>query len=168
MKQATYYVEIRLKETLFDAFGADIKNSIHELGITGIREVKVVELYRLDGAVTKQLASRIARELLLDPVSQKMKLALNVGCTPGWTAVVVWYKKGVTDPVAFTAQKGIIDLGIKSDISVSCGRKYEFKGTARTEEIDYIARTILANVLIQDYAILPSHKRAGRQGNPHG
>jgi len=155
-KDNVFLVEIGLKDNLSDAFGRDVMHSAHELGIPGIRSVRVTEVYRLTGDVTRDLARRIAEGLLFDPVSQRMKVRDRVPGVQGKTTIVVWYKKGVTDPVALTAQKGIRDLGIRKDISVSCGKKYECGGVLKKQDAETLARTVLANTLIQDFSILTS------------
>ncbi|HOK80514.1 MAG TPA: phosphoribosylformylglycinamidine synthase subunit PurS [bacterium] len=150
-----YIVEIGLKKGLFDAFGNEVKHSIEELGINGIDSVDVYDVYMVYGDVNFSLVRRIAKELLLDPVAQTMKVyRADKNQKSSNISVEVWYKKGVTDPVAMTAIKGIRDLGIKNDIKINCGKKYEFHTSMIDRTlIELICTKVLANTLIQDYII---------------
>ncbi|MCX7706339.1 MAG: phosphoribosylformylglycinamidine synthase subunit PurS [bacterium] len=153
--QKAYYVQIGLKKEFFDAFGQDVLNSIGELGMKGIEKVYVYDVYRVYGEVTLALVKKIAKELFLDPVAHEMSVyELKNEKKSGLPSIEVWYKPGVTDPVALTALKGISDLGISGDIRVSCGKKYEFKGDLITKVmLENIAKKILSNTLIQDFII---------------
>ncbi|MGB9643104.1 MAG: phosphoribosylformylglycinamidine synthase subunit PurS [Candidatus Ratteibacteria bacterium] len=150
-----YIVEIGLKKGLFDAFGNEIGQSIKELGIDNIESVNVYDVYMVYGDVNFSLVRRIAKDLLLDPVAQTMKIYRSgEKQKSSCISVEVWYKRGVTDPVAMTALKGIRDLGIKNDVRINCGKKYEFH-TSRPDRklIEMVCTKILANILIQDYII---------------
>ncbi|HPO51883.1 MAG TPA: phosphoribosylformylglycinamidine synthase subunit PurS [bacterium] len=150
-----YVVEIGLRKGLFDAFGNEVAHSIRELGINGIDRVDVYDVYRVYGDVNFSLVRRIAKDLLLDPVAQTMKIyRCGEKQKSSCISVEVWYKQGVTDPVAMTAIKGIKDLGIKNEVKINCGKKYEFHGSKLNRElIEMICTKILANTLIQDYII---------------
>lgn len=155
-RNKTYYVEIRLKKDFFDAFGQDVLNSIAELGIEGIDRVYVYDVYKIYGDVIFTLVRKISRELLLDPVAYEMKIYTDSKekIKSRTSSIEVWYKQGVTDPVALTAIKGMIDLGISSDIRINCGKKYEFFGSGITKsKLETIATKILVNTLIQDFII---------------
>ncbi len=151
-----FYIEIRLKKTLFDAFGNDIKKSINEMGIMDISNVHVAEIYLLQGFFSKKDVEKIAKNLFLDSVTQtlktyiKLKPVINIHKK---TVVEVWYKKEVTDPVSLTALKGIRDMGFNRDISVKCGKKYELEGNLTKNQIEIICKKLLANTLIQEYTI---------------
>jgi len=150
-----YIIRIGLKRNLFDAFGSEVLQSIRELGITGIDRVYVYDVYKVYGDVDISLVRKIGKELLLDPVSQVMKIYRfydDEKCEN--PCVEVWYLPGVTDPVALTATKGIKDLGIRNQLGISCGKRYEFIGGKLNRKIlETISTRILANTLIHSYTI---------------
>ncbi len=154
-KQKIYLVQIGLKKGFFDAFGQDIVHSIQELGIQKIEKVYVYDVYRVYGDVNLSLVKKISQFLFLDPVAHEMKIfEYDRISKSAFPYVEVWYKPGVTDPVALTAMKGIKDLGINCDVSISCGKKYEFSGSGIGKKLlETIATKVLANTLIQNYVI---------------
>lgn len=150
-----YIIEIGLRKNLFDAFGCEVLHSIRELGIGGIDRVYVYDVYKVYGGIDIFLVRKIGKELLLDPVSQVMKIhRFNSGNKCKNPCVEVWYLPGVTDPVALTAIKGIRDLGIKNQLNISCGKRYEFIGSKLNRKIlETISTKILTNSLIHVYTI---------------
>lgn len=154
IKNSAFYVEISLKKKFFDAFGNDIKNSINEIGIINVNSVRFSEVYFLQGDVSKTDVEKIAKELFLDPITQNLRIYSGPSGGKNKTVAEIWYKEGVTDPVSFTALKGIKDLGFDKKISVKCGKRYEIKGRLTKEQIETICKKILANTLIQEYRIL--------------
>lgn len=148
-----FYIEINLKKNLFDAFGNDIKNSITGLGIAGVDNVHVSEIYLLEGDISKNEVEKLAKNLFLDNITQTMKIYSKPVKTHDKTIVEVWYKKEVTDPVSLTALKGIRDIGINKDIYVRCGKKYKIEGKLIDDDIEIICKKLLANTLVQEYFI---------------
>jgi len=69
-------VEIVDKEGIFDPAGEEIKKGIADLGIDGVEEVHLSQVYWLEGSLSKQEAERVAVELLADRVSQEYRLSL--------------------------------------------------------------------------------------------
>lgn len=151
----TYIIEIGLRKNLFDAFGWEVLHSIRELGIEGIDRVYVYDVYKVYGDIDILLVRKIGKELLLDSVSQVMKIhRFTRGKMCKNPCVEVWYLPGVTDPVALTAAKGIRDLGIKNQMNISCGKMYEFIGAKLNRKIlEIISTKILTNSLIHTYTI---------------
>jgi phosphoribosylformylglycinamidine (FGAM) synthase PurS component len=148
-----YFVEIRLRKSLFDPAGEETKRIIEEFGFTTVSQVEVSHYYAISGDITRPLVERIAKELLLDPVSQQMKVSQQNREEKGVITVDVWYKPEVTDPTVFTVLKGIRDLGISVDLSVACGKKYRIYGTLQLNEIDTLCRKVLVNTLIQNFTV---------------
>ncbi|GEM_PF-363296 len=152
---SAYIIEITLKKNLFDAFGNEILHSIRELGIDGIEKVYVYDVYKVYGDVDISTVRKIGRELLLDSVSQTMKVYRfdsKKKCKN--PCVEVWYLPGVSDPVALTAMKGIRDLGIKNQLNINCGKRYEFIGKKLNRKtLETISTKILANTLIHQFII---------------
>lgn len=153
LKMDTFLVEIFYKEGLFDAMAYEIKKSIQELGIGSIKDVRIKNLYRIEGEIDDALLRRICREILIDRVSQDFKIYKKSRGEKGKWTVEVWFKKGVTDTVAETTEKAIRDIGIKNSLKISTGKKYILEGDLRREDVENISVKILANTLIHDYSI---------------
>ena len=61
-------------------------------------------------------------------------------------------KSGITDPVAESVMTTIADMGVKAD-NVRTSRKYVLLGEITQDQIDPIAKKILADDCIEDYVI---------------
>jgi len=66
----------------------------------------------------------------------------------------VFFKKGVTDAVGDTVIIAVRDAGIKSDVSVSTGKRYYLKGGIMDKDLETICAKVLVNPLVQDYSIV--------------
>ena len=67
-----YSIEVCLKAGQPDPRGAGIARGIHDLGIHKKDiSVAVSDFYWLDGSLTPKELERIARELLVDPITQE-------------------------------------------------------------------------------------------------
>ena len=64
-------VEVRLKSHLPDARGIGLTRDIHDLGITTVSNIRVVDIYWLDVDLTPDVLDLVCRQLLADPVTQE-------------------------------------------------------------------------------------------------
>ena len=64
-------VEVWLKSHLPDPRGISLVWDIHDLGITTVSNVRVVDIYWLDADLTPDKLELISRSLLADPVTQE-------------------------------------------------------------------------------------------------
>ena len=158
VETATYWqVIISPRSDDLDARGRELLGDIHRLGLTHVGRVRASTIYFLAGALDGALVARIAAELLVDPVTQ------SYTCGPGLTtrgesgpAVEVHYLPGVMDPVALSARGAIGDLLADVDRSgqarideVRTARRFVIDGAADVNELDRIARWVLANECIE-------------------
>lgn len=157
-----YIVEISQKRGLFDALAHEVLKSIREAGIPGVQEVCVAQLYRFRGRVHRDQVRRIAEEILLDRIAQVYSIEAGKRSPGDCFIADVWYKEGVTDTVADTARRAVKDLGIRGDVRISTGFRYRVRGTLDPGAMDLVCRRILANTLVQDYAVaLPASRASG-------
>ena len=63
-------VEVRLKPHLPDTRGLGLARDIHDLGITTVSDVRVVDIYWLDAFLPPDKLELICHRLLADPVTQ--------------------------------------------------------------------------------------------------
>jgi len=64
-------IEVRLKPHLPDARGLGLVREIHDLGITTVSNVRVLDIYWLDADLSPDRLDLICRSLLADPVTQE-------------------------------------------------------------------------------------------------
>ncbi len=148
-------LEVRAK-TQNQAASRHFLDNLRHLGLGGVKTVQPAQLYRLFGHLSPSERERIARDLLCDPIMEQWQLA--DGPTPTDVkshplTVDVWFKPGVTDVVGDSVRKGIDDLGIKSVCAVRTGSRFRFWGLVSQEAAERMARTYLANPLVQEFSI---------------
>ncbi len=148
-----FIVEIFYKSNIFDAFGHQIEKSIEEIGIKSIDKVKVSDLYSFDGDISLREVKEIAENVLVDKVSQKYSTGKEFLKKRNVWIVEVWFKKGVTDPVAETTKKAIYDYGLKKEVNVSTGKRYYIYGNFNKNQVKKICERLLVNSLIHNYKI---------------
>ncbi|MBI4283209.1 MAG: phosphoribosylformylglycinamidine synthase subunit PurS, partial [Chloroflexi bacterium] len=66
-----YRVEVSLKSRLPDARGSGLVRDIHDLGITTVSGVRVVDIYWLDADLTSDELDLLCRSLVADPITQE-------------------------------------------------------------------------------------------------
>lgn len=145
-------IEVGYKPTATDAMGEGIKKDIEDLGISGVDDVKTIDMYMIDGDVSESDVESICENLLTDRVTQVYAYegSLVEHDAGAWVAEVT-YKHGVTDTVGDSAIKGIKDMGINTAESARTGKKYVIKGSLSQDDIEAICKRLLANDVIQNY-----------------
>jgi phosphoribosylformylglycinamidine synthase subunit PurSL len=146
-----YSIEVCLKKGQPDPRGEGIARGIHDLGIHKKDiSVSVSDLYWLDGSLTPKELERVARELLVDPITQ------DYNCSPVQSDdsdtlhnITVTYNPGVTDPVEETVMVALSDLGITTIRAAKTAQHYKISGTLERSELDTIKARLLVNPIIQ-------------------
>lgn len=142
-------VEVYIKEHLPDARGLGLVQDIRDLGISGISDARVNDIFRLEGEISPAELELICRNLLCDPVTQEYRIGVSEKPGEGFFSVEVAYNPGVADPVEETAMKAIGDLGIKGIRAIKTARRYLLKGRLEEGQLDIIAARLLINPIIQ-------------------
>ncbi|MDP2731398.1 MAG: phosphoribosylformylglycinamidine synthase subunit PurL [Dehalococcoidales bacterium] len=172
-------IEVRLKSHLPDARGLGLVRDIHDLGITTVSQVRVVDIYWLDADLTTEELDIICRQLLADPVTQDYRyLTPSVDVrgrvkglrpfTPNSSpspyqgegdrggevskelhSVEVAYNAGVADPVEGTVMKAVRDLGISGVRAVKTAKGYLLHGHLDEKSQEVINSRLLVNPIIQ-------------------
>ncbi|MFH1775956.1 MAG: phosphoribosylformylglycinamidine synthase subunit PurL [Candidatus Omnitrophota bacterium] len=156
-------IEVRNKQDVVDAVGRHLMKSIYDLGIKSVSEVKMVQVYLIEGDVDENQIYLICEEILRDKVIQDYRV---VDCNiephplpeePVYKVLEIAYNRGVMDPWEESIQKGIKDLGVRGAGSIKTGRKYLIKGKITAKQLNFIAEKLLYNKVIQhivkDYSI---------------
>lgn len=158
MKNKEYHIEVSNRGNVFDPMGESARHDMVDLGIKGVKSVKVSQLYRITADSSQQEIDLLCGKLLSDPVTQRY-LAVAAGrktVPKGKYVVEVWPKPGVTDAVGESVMKAGKDMGIRGLLNINTGLRYYISGTAEltAEKIDTICGRLLANPVIQTYTIL--------------
>ena len=146
-------VEVRLKSHLHDARGLSLVKDIHDLGITTVSRVRVVDIYWLDADLSPERLELVCQALLADPVTQEYQHepSLSIERESGTIqySVEVTYKPGVTDPVEETVMKAVRDLGIGDVRAVKTAKRYLIAGHLDENQLESISSKLLVNPIIQ-------------------
>ncbi len=127
----------------------------HALGLTRIHQLERADLYFVEGILSPTDRERIA-ELLSDPISQ----------TSNWRSVerdgIISFnghvietalRPGVTDPVAEQIVRCARVLGISGVERAATGQRFILHGEISEQDLHNLARRVLANTVIQRYAL---------------
>ncbi|MBU4376940.1 MAG: phosphoribosylformylglycinamidine synthase subunit PurL [Candidatus Omnitrophica bacterium] len=144
-----WVIEVLNKQGIFDAVGHDVKKGIQDLGVKGVRDVSFSQIYRIYGKIDSKAAEKIARELLIDKISEECRINASPEKGKGIHVVEIAYNAGVMDPVGESTLKGINDLGIKGAEGVHTAKRYIIKGAVHPEKVRFIADKLLYNKTVQ-------------------
>ena len=157
-------IEVRLKSHLLDARGEGLVKDIHDLGISNVSAVHVIDVYWLDADLTHEQLELICQHLLADPVTQEYAYDRShqfEGNGDEGHIVEVAYNAGVTDPVEDSVLKAINDLGIGNVRTVKTTRRYLLEGGLDKDQLEVICSRLLVNPIIQHLVEQGSFEFAG-------
>lgn len=142
-----------------------ILNLLPTLGIIEKVELKIIDLYFLEGILTPGFLQEIAEALICDPVTNQYHfqqldpdrvLSLNTLSAPlnnpDTLSIEVVFRPGVTDNTAKELLLAAQKLGITKLTSAATGIRYEFSGPLSETELHRVAGELLVNTTIQRYA----------------
>lgn len=144
-----WVIEVSNKPGVFDAVGHDVKKGIQDLGVKGVRDVSFSQIYRIYGRINSKAARRIARELLIDTITEEYRINASPEKGKGIHVIEIAYNDGVMDPAEESVLKGISDLGIKGAEGVHTAKRYIIKGAVHPEKARFIADKLLYNKTVQ-------------------
>ncbi|MCM8811441.1 MAG: phosphoribosylformylglycinamidine synthase subunit PurL [Candidatus Omnitrophica bacterium] len=168
---------VRQKEEFPEPSGRGLKGDIQDLGITAVEEVRAASVYYCAGSLSPGDLQRIARSLLVDPITQEaeiQELSLEkegaavsseeiFRVEDGTVTVEVGYRPGVRDPVEESFKRGALELGIRGLQRVHTAVEYALKGRLDAGTVDRICEKLLVNPTIQQ-VVTPEHIRLLFQG----
>ncbi len=153
----THRIEVGFKEGIRDALGEKIKKRINEdLGIE-VREVKTIDVYTIDAALSNEQLNFLGENLFSDPVIQEFSVQEPLAKDFDWL-VEVGFKPGVTDNVGKTTKEAIKDvlkIEFGKNEAVYTSKQYLISGEKLNQkDLERIARDLLANELIQQWIVI--------------
>lgn len=150
-------IEVGFKEGIRDALGEKIKKRINEdLGIE-VREVKTIDVYTIDAALSNEQLNFLGENLFSDPVIQEFSIQEPLVRNFDWL-IEVGLKPGVTDNVGKTTKeaiKDILKIEFSGEEAVYTSKQYLISGEKLNQkDLERISRDLLANELIQQWIII--------------
>ena len=162
-------IEVFTKEHFTDSIGNEIASEVEHVGITSVDEIRMVQVYLVEGDLSGEDIERICSELLIDGLTQDYicidgppnqpdgEQAGEIKYGTKWQdnnvhTIEVTRKRGVMDPVDSTVVKGIKDLGLIAR-SVKTAKRFLIAGKITTDQLETIASKVLANKIIEDVFI---------------
>jgi phosphoribosylformylglycinamidine (FGAM) synthase PurS component len=157
----THLIEVSYKPRVADPVGRGLLQDIVHSKLAKVRDVRSGQLYRVVGNLTPEERSRLARDLLCDPVVQDVRDGdwraprRRTGPADAKAPMVVdvWYKEGVTDVVGESVLQAVRDLDLGGVSEVRTGARYRFFGIKTKAAAEKLALALLANPLVHDYVI---------------
>jgi phosphoribosylformylglycinamidine synthase II len=147
-------LEIQLKPELIDAEGMSIiRKASAYFGFT-ITDTRIIRVLTIDADLKSDQLERIRKEIFTNPVIEESSFT-SLANNFNWL-IWVGLRPGVRDPAGSTAVEAIEDLlGIrfKQNESVYTSKIYQIRGDLRKDDVETIAREILANDIIQQWKI---------------
>lgn len=143
-------IEVYLKTSLPDPRGQGISKSLPDLDINKTTDIRVHDIYWLEGNINHSELEHIAHSLFVDPVTQDF--SLNSPLDSGDSHrhhLTVTYNAGVMDPVQETVMKALGDMDIKTVTAVKTAQHYVINGDLTRDELDIISSRLLVNPIIQ-------------------
>src|SRR3989344_7238753 len=141
-----YTVRIASKEKT-DSKGQGLLSEIKRtLKITGIKNIRTVKVYRLEGISEKE-ALEITKKVLFEPIDQQMSFGKAL-ITDSDKIIEVAYKPSVMNPEAASIIKTAADLKIKLKAADSSW-EYAFYGKLTSSNLNKIIARLLLNETVE-------------------
>ncbi|MEA3253573.1 MAG: phosphoribosylformylglycinamidine synthase subunit PurL, partial [Chloroflexota bacterium] len=145
-------IEVYLKSNLPDARGLGLTRGTHDLGISTVSHIRLMDIYWLDAELSDDRVETICRDLLADPVTQEYKYdhaGKEDSSDVRHHVIEVAYNAGVADPAEATIMKAVQDLGIDEVRAVRTGTRYIIEGHLDERQLETICHRLLVNPIIQ-------------------
>src|SRR5690242_15638338 len=153
-------VEVLVRPEHPDPAGDSAQKALQRSGLGGIARVRSRRGYLLGADLTAEQVRTFAQSVLADPVTDAFEVhapgARPPGRHPGEHRVSVLLRPGVTDPVAHSVQKALVDAGLP-EVPAATYKAFLVQGDVAPEQLQRAAKKALANDVIQEVlpAVLP-------------
>ncbi|BCS88506.1 phosphoribosylformylglycinamidine synthase subunit PurS [Pseudodesulfovibrio sediminis] len=147
-------VLVGLKEHVRDVLGERVARKIKsELGME-VKDLRIVNVFTLEGVTQEQVDSVLERAALHDPVLHEVSLE-PLARDFDWI-VEVGFRPGVTDNEGRTAKETLgvvlgLDKAALEDVKVYTAKQYLIVADMGEADVQHICKDLLANELIQRY-----------------
>ncbi|MBP1720587.1 MAG: phosphoribosylformylglycinamidine synthase, partial [Deltaproteobacteria bacterium] len=165
-KEKVNRIEVGFRKGVRDALGEKVRRRIVEHLRINVDEVRTIDVYTVEGSLSRGEVKQIAQGPLTDPVIQGYAINRGLAADFDWL-IEVGFRPGVTDNVGRTATEAIRTLlgnGAGKMARVYTSRQYVIRGGIRREEAERIASGLLANELIERFEIVEGKDWDPRKG----
>ena len=136
-----------------DPMGTSALRALRGAGLDGVQDVRSRRGYLLAAELPEDKVRAFARAVLCDPVIDQFVVhapgAIAQQSPPGTRMVAVVPRAGVTDPVAHSVQKALVDMQLPA-VAAGTYRAFDVKGNVDPQRLLQTARKVLANDVVQD------------------
>jgi len=140
-----------------DPRAAGLLADAHALGITSLKGLECSDLYFIEGVLSPDDLQRLATELLSDSVAQTSQWRNSSReafiLHPSSFILETALRPGVTDPVAEQIVRCAKVLGIEGVEHAATGQRFVLTGKLKEKDLHTLAKRLLANPVIQRYAL---------------
>ena len=160
-------IEIATLARWRDSRGEGVKAQIRDFLKIEVEAVRTRDIYTIEADIDAAQAAEIAG-LLYNPVLQSWRA--GEAHSANWEApapcdylIAIGYRPGVTDNVGRSAKSAVGDIlarPLRDDEAVYSSVEYMLKGNLTREQVETIARKLLANELIQSVRVLSAEELA--------
>ena len=145
-------IEVRLRPELDDCVGQRLADGIRAALGFAVDSVRVVKVFTVEGLAQTELRRAVDEAALHDPVLQEAGI-VPFASDADWV-LEVGFRPGVTDNEGRTARDTLaLVLGRGRDFSVYTAAQYHVKARLGRPEVERVATDLLANELIQRFAV---------------
>jgi len=147
-------LEIRLKKSLFDADGAGVRRKAKDYFGFDLKDVRAIRILTIESDLKHPQLELARTRIFTNPVTERSSFApLARGFD--W---LIWigFRPGVRDTAGSTAVEAIEDLlkiKFKPHEAVYTSKLYEIRGSLSEEQVNRLAREVLANEIIQQWRV---------------
>jgi len=143
-----FRVEVSVKDGFYDPREEGLQKDVNDLGIRTVKQVRVSNIYLLEGDLDEAGLKIICQQLLTDPVVEEYSYKETPHPADAHL-IEVAYNPGVMDPVEESVVKGIRDLGIGTVTAVRTARRYLLWGELSADDLQSICDKLLVNSVVQ-------------------
>jgi phosphoribosylformylglycinamidine synthase II len=147
-------LEIRLKSGLKDAEGDTVREKAKEYFGIEVQDLRVIRVLTFDTSLNREQLEACRTIIFTNPVTEESSF-LPMAEDFDW---IIWvgFRPGVRDTAGSTAVEAVEDLlkiKFNSNEAVYTSKLYAIKGELSKDQVQTIAREILANDIIQQWRI---------------
>ena len=166
MTTSVHTIETTLKENFNDPIAKGILSALTEEGISGIAEVRRVNVFKIKADLDDAALEKIASRLLADSITEDYRVNSSFWDDSSGNIFEIAFNPGVMDPVEQSALKALTELGVKGIDGVKTGSKFLFVGEIGKNELNDFAGRYLYNTVIQhpvekgedSFPVMPSYE----------
>jgi phosphoribosylformylglycinamidine synthase II len=152
-------IEIRPLAGEVDREAARVLSSCRSMRLNSVTAVRAAKSFLVQGNLDRTQIEQAALLLLVDTVVESHSIralskssdAASESAANGSTLMNVMFKPGVTDNIAYSTQRALMELGFPVDAVSTC-RKYWLNADAAAPELKLLATKVVANDAIEQVA----------------